>query len=44
MLKRRRKYPVWSKEEMEEKQNIAEMEDTEEMRKWRSLSQSEMVG
>ena len=35
--------PGWSVEDMKEKPNIAvEEQDTEEMRKWRGLSQSEM--
>ena len=33
--------PGWSMEVMKEKPNIAVVEDTEEMRKWRGLSQSD---
>ena len=40
--KEKKKVPGWSIEEMKEKPNIAVEEDTEEMRKWRGLSQSEM--
>ena len=36
------KVPGWSIEEMKEKPHIAVEEDTEEMRKWRGLSHSEM--
>ena len=32
----------WSSEKMKEKTNIAVVEDSEEMRKWRGFSQSEM--
>ena len=32
----------WSIEEMKERPNIAVEEDTEEMKRWRSLSQSDM--
>ena len=41
-VKEKKKVPVWSIEEMREKLNIAVEEDTEEIRKWRGLSQSEM--
>ena len=41
-LKEKKKVPGWSIEEMREKPNIAVVEDTEEMRNWRGLSQSEM--
>ena len=41
-LKEKKKVPGWSVEEMKEKPNIAVVEDTEEMRKWRGLSLSEM--
>ena len=40
--KEKKKVPGWSVEEMKEKPNIAVLEDTEEMKKWRGLSQSEM--
>ena len=40
--KEEKKVPGWSIEEMKEKSIIAVEEDTEEMRKWRGLSQSEM--
>ena len=33
-LKEKTKVPGWSIEEVKEKQNIAVVEDTEEMRKW----------
>ena len=39
--KENKKVP-WSIEEMEERPNIAVEEDTEEMKIWRSLNQSEM--
>ena len=35
----KKKVPGWSTEEMKEKPNIAVVEDTESMRKWRGLSQ-----
>ena len=38
----RRKYQGWPIEEMKEEPNVPVEEDTEEMRKWRGLSQSEM--
>ena len=41
-FKEEKKVPRWSIEEMKEKPNIAVEEDTEEMTKWRGLSQSEM--
>ena len=41
-FKEKKKVSGWSSEEMREKPNIALEEDTEEMRKWRGLSQSEM--
>ena len=34
--------PGWSIEEMKERTNFAEEEDAEEMKRWRSLNQSEM--
>ena len=37
-----KKVPSWSIEEMKERQNTAVEEDTEEMKRWRSLNQSEM--
>ena len=40
--KEKKKVPGWSIEEMKERPNIAVEEDTEEMKKWRDLSQSEM--
>ena len=40
--KEKKKVPGWSTEEMKGKPNIAVVEDTEERRKWRGLSQSEM--
>ena len=40
--KEKKQVPGWSIEEMKEKPIIAVEEDTEEMRKWRGLSQSEM--
>ena len=40
--KEKKEVTGWSSEEMKEKTNIAVEEDTEEMRKWRGLSQSEM--
>ena len=39
--KEKKKVPGWSIDEIKEKPNIAVVEDTEEMRKWRGLSQSE---
>ena len=36
------KVPGWSIEEMKERPSIAVEEDTEEMKRWRSLNQSEM--
>ena len=41
-FKEKKKAPRWSIEEMKEKPNVAVEEDTEEMRKWRGVSQSEM--
>ena len=41
-FKENKKVSGWSLEEMKEKPNIAVEVDTEEMRKWRGLSQSEM--
>ena len=41
-IKGKMKVIGWSPEEMREKPNIALEEDTEEMRKWKGLSQSEM--
>ena len=41
-LKEKKKAQGWSVEEMKEKPNVAVVEDTEEMMKWRSLSQSVM--
>ena len=41
-FKEKRKVSGWSMEEMRETANIALEIDTEEMRKWRGLSQSEM--
>ena len=43
-LKVKRKVPGWSMEELKKKPNAAVVEDTEDMRKWRSLSQSEING
>ena len=40
--KEKKKVPGWSIEEMKVKPNIAVEEDTEEIRKWRGRSQSEM--
>ena len=40
--KEKKKVPGWSIEEMKEKPNIAVVDDTEEMGKWRGSSQSEM--
>ena len=40
--KEKKEVPGWSVEEMKERPNIAVEEDTEEVKKWRSLSQSEM--
>ena len=42
ILKEKKKVSGWSMEEMRERPNIAVEVDTEEMRKWRGLSQSEM--
>ena len=39
---KKKKVPGWSIEEMKERFNFAVKEDTEEMRRWRSLNQSEM--
>ena len=39
---RKKKVPGWSIEEMKERPNIAVEEDTVEMKRWRSLNQSEM--
>ena len=41
-FKEKKKVSGWSMEETKEKLNIAVEEDTEEMKKWRGLSQSEM--
>ena len=41
-LKEKKKVPGWSMEEMKEEPHVVVLEDTEEMRKWRGLSQSEM--
>ena len=41
-FKEKKKVSGWSMEEVKEKQNIAVEVDTEEMRKWRCLSQSEV--
>ena len=41
-LKEKKKVPGWSIEKMKKRPNIAVEEDTEEMRKWRDLSQGEM--
>ena len=41
-MKEKEKVIGWSTEEMREKPNVALEEDSEEMRKWRGLSQSEM--
>ena len=40
--KEKKKVPGWSIEEVKERPNIAVEEDTEEMKRWRSLNQSEM--
>ena len=40
--KEKKNVPGWSIEEMRERPNIAVEEDTEEMKRWRSLNQSEM--
>ena len=40
--KGKKKVPEWSTEEMKEKPNFAVEEDTEEMKKWRELNQSEI--
>ena len=40
--KEQKKMPGWSIEEMKERPNIAVEENTEEMKRWRSLNQSEM--
>ena len=39
--KEKKRVPGWCIEELKEKPHIAVEEDTEEMRKWRGLSQSE---
>ena len=41
-FKEKKKVSGWSMEEVKEKPNIAVEVDTEEMRKWRCLSQSEV--
>ena len=38
----KKKVPGWFVEEMKERTNFVEEEDTEEMKRWRSLNQSEM--
>ena len=38
----KKKVPGWSIEETKERTNIAEEEDTEEMKRWRSLNEIEM--
>ena len=40
--KEKKKVPGWSIEEMKERPNIAVEEDSEEMKRWRRLNQSEM--
>ena len=40
--KEKERVPGWSIEEMKEKPNVAVVEDTEEMRKWRGMSQDGM--
>ena len=40
--KEKKKVPGWSIEETKERTNIAEEEDTEEMKRWRSLNQIEV--
>ena len=40
--KEKKKVKGWSIEEMKERPDIAAEEDTEEMKRWRSLNQSEM--
>ena len=40
--KEKKNVPGWSIEEMRERPNIAVEENTEEMKRWRSLNQSEM--
>ena len=40
--KDKKKVPGWSTEEMQERPNFAVEEDTEEMKKWRDLNQSEI--
>ena len=40
--KKKKKVPGWSTEEMKERPNVAVEGDTEEMKRWRSLNQSEM--
>ena len=40
--KEKKKVSGWSIEKMKEKPNIAVVEDTEEVRKWRGWSQAEM--
>ena len=41
-IKEKKNVSGWSKEEMKEKLSIAVEEDTEEVKKWRGLSQSEI--
>ena len=38
----KKKVPGWSTEEMKERPNVAVEEDTEEMKRWKSLNQSGM--
>ena len=40
--KEKKRVPGWSTEEVKERPNDAVEEDTEEMKRWRSLNQSEM--
>ena len=40
--KEKKNVPGWSAEEMKERPNVAVEEDTEEMKRWRRLNQSEM--
>ena len=40
--KAKKEVPGWSTEEMKERPNVAVEEDMEEMKRWRSLNQSEM--
>ena len=40
--KEKKKVPGWSIEELKEGPNIAVEEETEEMKRWRCLNQSEM--